>query len=66
LFLDVEGHEIAALKGAANTLKTSAVWFIEVHGDETLGKYGSKNVDVLDFFKCSCEFYYRVNEALRL
>jgi len=64
LFLDIEGHEIAALRGAAKTLATRATWFIEMHGDDVLGKYGAKNADVLDFFPPGFELYYRVDEAL--
>ncbi len=64
VFLDVEGHEIAALQGATKTRDTNATWFIEVHGDETLAKYGSQNSDVLRFFPTDSEFYFRVDETL--
>ena len=62
LFLDIEGYEIAALRGATRTLKTQATWFIEVHGDEVLSKYGSQNADIFDFFQDRCEYYYRTME----
>jgi FkbM family methyltransferase len=62
LFLDIEGYEIAALKGASETLKTQATWFIEVHGNAMLSKYGSRNADIFEFFQAPYNYYYRTEE----
>ncbi len=51
VYLDVEGFEIEALKGASQTLSRWCHWFIELHGDETLSRYGARNADVLKFFE---------------
>jgi FkbM family methyltransferase len=51
VYLDIEGFEIEALKGAPQTLDRWCHWFVELHGDETLSRYGSRNADVLNFFK---------------
>jgi FkbM family methyltransferase len=61
LFLDIEGHEIAALRGARATLATPVTWFIEMHGDDVLAKYGARNVDVLDFFAGNFDLYFRTD-----
>jgi FkbM family methyltransferase len=50
VFMDIEGFEIEALKGAGETLRHPCTWFVELHGDTTLGRYGSANRDVLPFF----------------
>jgi FkbM family methyltransferase len=50
VYMDIEGFEIEALKGASQTLSRWCHWFVELHGDETLARYGAKNADVLDFF----------------
>jgi FkbM family methyltransferase len=51
VYLDIEGFEIEALKGASRTLSRWCYWFVELHGDETLSRYGSRNSDVLKFFE---------------
>jgi FkbM family methyltransferase len=50
VFMDIEGFEIEALKGASETLSHACTWFVELHGDATLERYGSANRDVLRFF----------------
>jgi FkbM family methyltransferase len=50
VFMDIEGFEIEALKGAGETLGRACTWFVELHGDATLERYGSANRDVLRFF----------------
>jgi hypothetical protein len=40
VILSLDIYEIAPLKGASETLKAQATWFIEVHGNAILSKYG--------------------------
>jgi FkbM family methyltransferase len=51
VYLDIEGFEIEALKGASRTLSRWCHWFVELHGDETLSRYDSMNSDILKFFE---------------
>jgi FkbM family methyltransferase len=51
VYMDIEGFEIEALRGAAQTLAQPCHWFIELHGDDMLSRYGAKNADVLQFFE---------------
>ena len=53
VYMDVDGFEIEALKGAKDTLARLCTWFIELHGDELLSQYGARNRDVLQFFPSS-------------
>jgi FkbM family methyltransferase len=62
VFVDVEGYEIAALKGAKTVLSSRATWFLEVHGDKTLATFGWRNCDVLPFFDGKSKFLYRTDE----
>ena len=51
VFMDIEGHEIEALAGAQETLRTGGChWFIELHGDDSLATYGHRNSDVFKYF----------------
>jgi FkbM family methyltransferase len=51
VYLDIEGFEIEALKGAGRTLSRWCHWFVELHGDEALSRYGARNADILKFFE---------------
>jgi FkbM family methyltransferase len=63
VFVDIEGHEMAALRGATRTLQARPAWFIELHGDEILAPYGAKNADVLDAFDEGWRFLCRPDEV---
>jgi FkbM family methyltransferase len=49
VFMDIEGYELEALRGAERTLARSPDWFVEVHGPD-LRDYGGSVRDVLDRF----------------
>ena len=53
VYMNIEGFEIEALKGAEDTLARLCTWFIELYGDDTLSQYGARNRDVLQFFPAS-------------
>jgi hypothetical protein len=50
LFIDVEGYECHALRGARNTLASHPDCFVEVHSGEGLEKYGGSESEVASFF----------------
>jgi FkbM family methyltransferase len=50
VFMDVEGYEFRALAGAATTLAQRPDWFVEVHGEEAIGRYGGSVQGVVDAF----------------
>ena len=50
LFLDVEGYETAALKGARETLARRPDCFVEVHTGHGLEAFGSSIEEVVSFF----------------
>jgi FkbM family methyltransferase len=63
VFMDIEGYELAALEGASEVLRRRATtWLIEIHGDQTLAKYGGCNRNVIDRFASGYVFQYRITE----
>lgn len=50
VFLDVEGAEVLAMKGAQRALSSVNAWFIELHGDETCGLFGGSNRGITRIF----------------
>lgn len=50
VYMDIEGFEFEALKGAEQALSTGAIWVVEAHGDEQLGQYGASNGHVVKLF----------------
>lgn len=51
VFVDIEGYEHEALRGAEMTLERGPDWYIEVHGDEELAAYGSSCAAVIDVMR---------------
>jgi FkbM family methyltransferase len=50
VFMDVEGYELEALRGASRTLSGDADWFVEVHGGAQLRRYGGSSDAVHGMF----------------
>jgi FkbM family methyltransferase len=50
VFIDVEGYELEALKGAKETLEAGPEWFVEVHDPAQSAAYGGSTEAVLDTF----------------
>lgn len=52
IFMDIEGFEAKALKGASKTLaKDNIAWAIEVHGPKSIGHFGDEVSDVTKHFE---------------
>ena len=54
LFIDVEGYECHALRGAEQTLRSRPDCFIEVHVGTGLEKFGGSVGEILSFFPRHC------------
>jgi FkbM family methyltransferase len=62
VFMDIEGYELFALDGGHETLRRGTTWFIEVHGDETLAKYGGCNRNVVERFASGYKLQFRLTD----
>lgn len=58
VMLDIEGYEAHALEGATRTLQSKCVWYVEVHGDAQLGRYGRSSADVINYFARDFELFF--------
>ncbi|MBV9985223.1 FkbM family methyltransferase [Bradyrhizobium sp.] len=58
VMLDIEGYEAHALEGAPITLRSRCVWYVEVHGNTQLGRYGRSNSDVTAFFSQGFDLFF--------
>jgi len=64
LFIDIEGFECEALRGASRTLSIGSDCFVEVHGGVGLEKYGGSVAKVLSFFPADdYELFFAIEEG---
>ena len=61
VFMDIEGYEAEALAGAEETLRARPDWFVEVHGDDAITRYGGSAAGIVRSFG---EHGYRCHWAL--
>ena len=61
VFVDVEGYELEALRGATRTLERGCDWFVEVHPPPMLAAYGATSREVLE---CLTNAGYDVSIAI--
>jgi FkbM family methyltransferase len=50
VYMDIEGAEVLAIRGAAQALRAVPAWYLELHGDEVCGMFGGRNMDVARSF----------------
>lgn len=63
VFLDVEGYELNALRGAEQTLKSQADWFVEVHSGCGLELFGGSAPEIIDLFRgCGHSLFVQTDE----
>lgn len=65
LFIDVEGYECHALRGAAETLRARPDCFVEVHVGEGLEKFGGSVASVTGFFPTDTYDLWMASDAHR-
>lgn len=46
IYLDIEGAEVLALRGAREAINCVANWFIELHSDESCAQFGGSNLEI--------------------
>ena len=46
IYMDIEGAEVLAIRGAIKALGRVKVWFIELHGDLICAHFGGRNVEI--------------------
>lgn len=63
VYVDIEGYELEALRGAPRTLASKASWFLEVHGDADIGQFGGCNADVPAMFDESFDLFWSPDNA---
>jgi len=63
VMLDIEGYEAHALEGAANTLNSGCAWYVEIHSDVQLGRYGKSNLDVIRVFEPNFDLFFSSDDV---
>lgn len=47
VYMDIEGAEVLAMRGAHEALARVPAWYMELHGDEVCGSFGGSNTEVV-------------------
>jgi FkbM family methyltransferase len=67
IYMDIEGAEVLALKGANACLGKTRQWYVEVHGDEACGNFGGSNRSVVQTLAdAGYELYFSEDEAAEI